>query len=145
MKAKVLQTYGGEIESKKIKIWGDYGWDCRTYIPVFNKKSEYYLALIETDTSIGRKHEKIGQYVVLSCGEYFLPINSDSVNGAFDIDNPVVFKIEKGLATDQSGEIDTFTPEFNKDNTIKKKTKNVLEEEFQKQLIEIIKTQPNST
>jgi hypothetical protein len=72
----------GYEPKKHMKIWGQYGSDCRESPHTFSKDQEYVMILYRLDQDNTRSaDENEGDYEIASCGRHHLPIVDDTVTG----------------------------------------------------------------
>jgi len=67
---------------KKITVWGDPGYLCRTYVTGFEKQDKLVLILgaitQERTENVTGFTEKVGDYALSVCGEFFVYLNGEN-------------------------------------------------------------------
>lgn len=79
MEFKIDAVISGSTNQKRITIWGDPGYLCRTYVTGFAPKDQLLLILDpitqdRTETVTGETERK-GDYSLSGCGEFFVYLN----------------------------------------------------------------------
>jgi hypothetical protein len=74
MDVEIQETLKGDATLKKVRIWGDWGGDCRPYVSMFPVGTEWIFA-ISPDSS------KKGDYGISVCGEFWAEVNKETVKG----------------------------------------------------------------
>ncbi len=79
MEFEIKEVIAGSVERRRIMIWGDPGYLCRTYVTGFERKDELVLILDpitrdRTENSTGET-ERAGDYALSGCGEFFVYLN----------------------------------------------------------------------
>ncbi len=79
MEFKIDAVISGSTNQKRITIWGDPGYLCRTYVTGFDQKDQLLLILdpITQDRTenVTGKTERKGDYSLSGCGEFFVYLN----------------------------------------------------------------------
>lgn len=86
MEVKVLESYGKGLSSSQITVWGDLGWLCRSYVSGFRDGDEFIMILDKLkEGTFYQPYEEFGEseahYSLSICGEHYLIINGDKVEG----------------------------------------------------------------
>ncbi|UUV21375.1 hypothetical protein [Paenimyroides aestuarii] len=75
MEVEIIDIYKGNEKRKKVIVWGDIGYLCRPYLSLFEEGKYYVIAFekgSEGSGKFGHKDEKITDYAISICGEYWL-------------------------------------------------------------------------
>lgn len=80
MEVEIVEILKGKSESKRVVVWGDNGMLCRPYVSNFIEGEYYFMALDSGDEFNygGHKEEKISDYSISICGEYWMHANIDT-------------------------------------------------------------------
>jgi len=81
MEVEVIEIYKGFEERKIVTIWGDNGVLCRPYLSQFEIDKYYVIAFDKgSDGTKGFSHkdEKITDYSISNCGDYWLDVDIKS-------------------------------------------------------------------
>ena len=83
MDVDVVEVMKGVVGSKRIRIWGDNGAQCRPYVSGFPVGTEWLFA-IDQLKQIG----KPGDYFINGCGEYWAKVEGSTAVGRLTSPNP---------------------------------------------------------
>ena len=79
MEFEIKEVVSGQEGRRRITVWGDPGYLCRTYVTGFDRKDELLLILdpilqdrLENSTG---ETERAGDYSLSGCGEFFVYLN----------------------------------------------------------------------
>lgn len=81
MKVQVLEIFRGEIQSQRIRVWGDLGWLCRPPVSKFPVGTEWILALNGLGSKPGVTPDG---YAISVCGEFCLRVVNGKALGNLD-------------------------------------------------------------
>jgi hypothetical protein len=80
MSVKIKRILKGEEIRETITIWGNNGLMCRPYLSVFEEDSQWVMAFTENPEE-GHEAGKANDYGLSHCGEYFMKVENNVVNG----------------------------------------------------------------
>lgn len=83
MDVDVLEVMKGIVSSKRIRIWGDNGSQCRPYVSAFPVGTEWVLAVNRLKEGPSR-----GDFFVSVCGEYWAKVEGNAVLGRLTGSSP---------------------------------------------------------
>ena len=77
MEVEVIEVLKGSSRTRRLKIWGDDGGQCRPYVSGFLVGSEWIFAVSRSRGEKGREQD----YAISVCGEYWAKVEGDAVSG----------------------------------------------------------------
>jgi hypothetical protein len=84
MDVEVLEVLKGTTNSRRIRIWGDNGAQCRPYVKAFPVQTEWILAI----NKLTREESAQGDYFISVCGEYWARVENGTVSGRLSSPRP---------------------------------------------------------
>lgn len=75
MEVEIIEVYKGKETRKKVIVWGDIGNLCRPYLSRFDVGKFYLIAFdsgLDGAKGFAHKNEKITDYSISVCGDYWL-------------------------------------------------------------------------
>ncbi len=84
MDVDVLEVLKGVVASKRIRIWGDNGSQCRPYVSGFPVGTEWVFAI----SRLRQVGSTPADFFVNGCGEYWAKVESSAVLGRLTSPSP---------------------------------------------------------
>lgn len=83
MKIRIIDTIAGVPANDTVMVWGDDGFNCRWYVSQFKTSDTMIFSLPYTDmTGGGASLEKPTDYMISSCGTFYMYCKNDTVTGS---------------------------------------------------------------
>ena len=80
MEVEVLEVFRGTAPGRTLRVWGDDGWLCRVGLAQFPVGTQWILAL----DGPGSKPGTTPGHAVSSCGQHWLRVDGDTVQGPLE-------------------------------------------------------------
>jgi hypothetical protein len=80
MSVKIKRVLKGNETRENITIWGNNGLMCRPYLSIFEEGSQWVMAFTENPEE-GHEAANSTDYGLSHCGEYFMKVENNVVNG----------------------------------------------------------------
>lgn len=79
MEFKIDEVIAGTESKKRITVWGDPGYLCRSYVTGFDRRDDLLMILSpilqeRTESTTGET-ERVGDYTLSVCGQFFVYLN----------------------------------------------------------------------
>lgn len=80
MTVKIKRILKGEETRETVTVWGNNGLMCRPYLSIFEEGSQWVMAFTENPEE-GHEAGNSNDYGLSHCGEYFMKVENNVVNG----------------------------------------------------------------